>query len=312
MNREFYLNITYACNNDCIICASNSYKNNINSPIIELQMFKEIIDSNNIESNDTVVINGGEPTVHPSFEDIVNLCKKQNIFIYLFTNGKKFANKNYAKRILKKFKGRIAIPFYSHLENHHDKITNSIGSFKASVKGVKNISQIIRKERAKGNKIELELKTLILRSNMNELENIASFVLKNFSFEHFLISGPYISKKAILQGKDELVNLSSCSSQISNCINFFSENSNVQVHCYFIPLCILGNIKYENVCSNSNYKSDRECDFYFDPYNPNGMVWTNDKSFSPNCIKCKYFNDCQGVWNSYYNYFGSNELKPIS
>lgn len=309
MNRKFYFNITYACNNDCIMCASNSYKGKRTSPIIKFQKFKDIIQTRNIDSDDMVVLNGGEPTVHPSFEKLINICKKKDIFIYLFTNGRKFTNKNFSKKIIRGFYGRIAIPFYSYLEEKHDKITYSPGSFNASGKGVRNIREIIKDEGIK--EIELELKTLVLRSNMNELTEIASFFLENFKFEHFLISSIHVSEKAEKIGNDELIKISTCFSQIRKCFDLFLEKSNVKIHSYFIPLCLLRDTKYEKACSHSYYKSDRECDYYFDPYNPEGMEWTSDKRFALRCLNCKYYDDCQGVWDSYSNYFGLDELIPF-
>ena len=69
MGNIYYYNINYYCNNDCKFCFSSSTGNNKYS-VSMATIISEL--STIVRQDDTVVLNGGEPTIHPEFYDILN------------------------------------------------------------------------------------------------------------------------------------------------------------------------------------------------------------------------------------------------
>lgn len=86
MSRVFYFNITYRCNSKCQFCFSYSTNNNGKE-----MSFQEIFDSLKMvspTSNDLIVINGGEPTIHKDFYFILSkIHMLYNSEIVVYTNG---------------------------------------------------------------------------------------------------------------------------------------------------------------------------------------------------------------------------------
>jgi organic radical activating enzyme len=69
--------ITGQCNFHCTYC--NRFKNDIN-----MDMLEAFILNNQFKH---IQITGGEPSIHPDFQKIMNLCQKKTIHLGLSTNG---------------------------------------------------------------------------------------------------------------------------------------------------------------------------------------------------------------------------------
>jgi organic radical activating enzyme len=93
--RHLNIDLTYSCNMACVNC--NRLSNVKNKPIANLtyaQIKNHIKDwIKNRHEFRSIMISGGEPTVHPEFLKIVSLlakfCELKNIWIGLLTNGGK-------------------------------------------------------------------------------------------------------------------------------------------------------------------------------------------------------------------------------
>lgn len=90
---ELTIDLTYHCNFACINCnrlsnVKNKPRNNLSLEDIEL-ILQDLKKNNNPLK--TIIISGGEPTVHPEFLRIISViaeyCKQHNIFLKLNTNG---------------------------------------------------------------------------------------------------------------------------------------------------------------------------------------------------------------------------------
>ena len=68
MNRVIYFNITYKCNLDCVFCFSNS--TSPNGKVMGLSAIFDSLLKLKPEKSDLIVLNGGEPTLHPEFYNI--------------------------------------------------------------------------------------------------------------------------------------------------------------------------------------------------------------------------------------------------
>jgi hypothetical protein len=87
------LDITYHCNMACTNCnrlsnVKNKPRNNLSLKDIKIILLNLIHNKNPVK---TIIISGGEPTVHPEFLDIIKLvgsyCATFGIFCQLLTNG---------------------------------------------------------------------------------------------------------------------------------------------------------------------------------------------------------------------------------
>lgn len=70
MTRRYYFAITNACNRSCDLCSC--YSDPTRSTYLSLENFKEILPK---EGNFEIQLEGGEPMLHPSLEDIIHYAQ---------------------------------------------------------------------------------------------------------------------------------------------------------------------------------------------------------------------------------------------
>lgn len=77
-------NLGKRCNYDCAYCPSSIHDNT--SPHTDINILKAAVDK--LPSNSRISFTGGEPTVHPRFEELVDYCISKDIqWINVTTNG---------------------------------------------------------------------------------------------------------------------------------------------------------------------------------------------------------------------------------
>lgn len=79
-------NLGKRCNYDCAYCPAEIHDNS--SPHTDIEILKSTVDQLNSLGNVRISFTGGEPTVHPKFEELVNYCKHVGIgWVSVTTNG---------------------------------------------------------------------------------------------------------------------------------------------------------------------------------------------------------------------------------
>lgn len=81
----------------------------------------ELIVKYKVSSNDRIIINGGEPTLHPELLEIIRLFHKTGAEIIVYTNGRKLRDADYCCKLVKMV-NRIVVPVHGE-ESVHDNIT---------------------------------------------------------------------------------------------------------------------------------------------------------------------------------------------
>jgi len=275
---------------------------------MKASQISKILDKLNVGARDIVVINGGEPTVHPEIISILEDASSREAFVYLFSNGLKLSDINFAYSVVEAGVRRIAIPIYSHIAKTHDFLTRHKGSFANTIEGINNLFSIKEQNR---HPLEIELKTLACLLNMNHLPQVVSMIIERFPRpDCFLLSSMYVSDAVFSSTHAIVPKLSRCASVLRQSIDI-AVTADLYVCLYYIPLCILGDQKYAELCDKTRYRSDKEPDFYFDSSVPNGIVNMVSYAKGRNCINCSFDSRCDGIWDSYAKEFGFDDLHPI-
>ena len=134
----FYFNITYTCNSNCVFCYSHNtiHSGRIHNEI-ELDDFVNFLKSQNVQSTDRVIINGGEPFMH---SNIIHILKSLLYFkceVLIYTNGRCLENYDFS---FMTSNYRFVIPVHGFRELH-DMITQSPGSYDEMVRGINHLTQ---------------------------------------------------------------------------------------------------------------------------------------------------------------------------
>lgn len=130
--RSAGLELTYRCNARCRHCYLDISKEQ--SSIMELSgdEWMSVIDQLARMGCMTVLVTGGEPTLHPAFLSILEHIVKRRILCDVFTNGIEISDDLLAS--LRKLPlNSISVSLYSGTDEFHDAITGIPGSFEKTL-----------------------------------------------------------------------------------------------------------------------------------------------------------------------------------
>jgi len=126
------------------------------------------------------LLTGGEPLLRTDFPEIYMNLKKMGLLVSVFTNAALITDRHI--QLFKKYPPRdIEVTVYGATKKTFEKITRKPGSFEAFQRGLNLLLE---------NNIKVRLKAMALRSNYQELPQIAEFCRKAtkdyFRFDPFL------------------------------------------------------------------------------------------------------------------------------
>ena len=171
--------ITSQCNNRCLMCCQPP--NNSND--LERNYIKNI---RLIDTAPTTLpsigITGGEPTLLGNkLFSLINHIKDKlpETEIHLLTNGRAFADLNYAKKLKQcgSDKILIGIPIHSDCALDHDYITQSKGSFDETMLGLYNLERC---------GFDIELRIVLNKITCQRLPQMANFIYRNLPFVRYV------------------------------------------------------------------------------------------------------------------------------
>ena len=261
-----------------------------------------------INDADCVVYCGGEPTMHEEILDIIRVAGEKGAYIHMLTNGRKLSDFSFAKQLIDNGLRRISIPLYGSTARCHDQLTQVSGSFTQTIDGLKNLFSL---RDDNGYPIDIEIKTLVCKQNIKELQNIVEFIVNEFpsSPTFFTISSMDISDAVKKRYNYLFIKLEDAAPAIRECIDY-AIAYDLNVTTYFIPACVLG-YEYISICDRNKDPSDKYPDIYYAPDNLAGVHNVREFIKPITCKSCKCYNICDGIWRSYAQEIGTTELKPL-
>lgn len=245
-----------------------------------------------------IEISGGEPTCRKEIFSFMEYIKAKypHVRCVFLTNGRNFSNISLAEKMAEIDPYSVIIPIHADTPELHDAITQSIGSFNETMQGIRNLY-------ACG--VNVGLKTILTRMNYKRMPQIVEMVAKTF-FEcpGITINGMDMQGKALINKDSIGIRLSEAIPWVEKAIDV-ADKYGLQIKTYTIPPCLLGEkyrkhvgIKFRSMVISKTPGMDM------------GRIelayGTTEK-----CRDCKQFASCTGGWNSYFDVYGTEELKPI-
>lgn len=179
---SFDLEVTARCNLNCRHCYINLPPGDREAKKKELSLeeIKEIADEAVSLGAIWCLITGGEPLLRKDFIDIYLYLKRKGLLVSVFTNATLIKEEH--MNLFKKYPPRdIEVSVYGVTQETYEKVTRKPGSFAAFIRGLKLLIE---------GGIKVRLKAMALRSNAEELPEIAQFCRKKtkdyFRFDPFL------------------------------------------------------------------------------------------------------------------------------
>lgn len=165
--------ITMKCNSNCVMCPIPEQQRMMDS-IASLESLLEL--SNCIPSNaDHLTITGGEPfLLGKDMFALLSFLKKRftSTNFLMLTNGRAFANVDFTQQYVKShpIKMVTGIPIHGSNNEKHDSITQTPGSFKQTILGIKHLLHYHEK---------VEVRFVVSRLNENDITAMAQMIVDN-------------------------------------------------------------------------------------------------------------------------------------
>ena len=164
---SFDLELTARCNNNCRHCYINLPANDRDARAKELTLaeINHIADQAVELGAVWCLLTGGEPLLREDFADIYLSLKRKGLFLAVFTNATVIRAEHIA--LFKKYPPRdIEVTVYGSCRESYERVTRKAGSFAAFQVGLDALIEA---------GIKVRLKAMALRSNLEDMEQIAVF-----------------------------------------------------------------------------------------------------------------------------------------
>lgn len=300
--RTAIFKITSSCNQKCKFCSELPFLQSGRSYLEHDEIvanYRYLSKNFNIYS---VVLSGGEPTLHPDYFSILDFFSKQNVFLKIITNLSKFSDDRFLKNHKDYFKKNKDWKMYGSIN------TLPLAETDPNILGLKNI--LI-------NKIPISMIITAYKENLKEISRLITYLSKLFVFfktplrlELRLMYIKEVCSQVLDQAPNDFHQLTE---SFKECLKV-SNSLDIPVILWNFPVCYARGV-YNNLDENvekrkkikivkidkdnqlEDYKTRDFRDFFF----KNGE-----------CEFCEYFDNCSGINRKYINDINFPELKRIT
>ncbi len=182
-------------------------------------------------------ITGGEPTLlNEKLFELIKICRNKfpDISLSLLTNGRKFKELSFAKKIAEINHPNliICISLNADTDTEHDYIMGASGSFNETVEGLYNLALLRQK---------VEIRTVIHSFNYKRLPKLAEFIYHNFPFVvHVALMGMEVTGLSLENIETLWVDPYDYLNELREAVLYLDRRL-INVSVYNLPLCLLTN-----------------------------------------------------------------------
>jgi radical SAM protein with 4Fe4S-binding SPASM domain len=130
--------LTFRCQNDCLHCYAGGPHS---TPELATEQWKTAIDKLSDVGVFILTFTGGEPTLRDDLPELLQYAQNKGIVTGLITNGRKLKDKAYVASLEKAGLDFVQVTLESHKAEFHDKMTQTVGSWKETLEGIQNAVQ---------------------------------------------------------------------------------------------------------------------------------------------------------------------------
>jgi MoaA/NifB/PqqE/SkfB family radical SAM enzyme len=312
IDREFEVQLGNVCNNRCVFCSCGRDTEEGNAGMIALDELLETLDEGKRQGFRKLTLLGGEPTLYktffPTLQRAVDLGFEE---IVIFTNGVKTRNRWFIDQVVERgdFTWRISIQGGN--EAAHDRVTGRKGSFGRIVTGLEYLQEL-------GQKVTCNI--CVNEHSYRSLPDLPAVVAK-YGIRQMCVD--QVRPNGLGPATDEY--LSSILAPYGDMAPYIDEMllrfeqlaPDCEVNVTNFPYCLLP--QWAHVMSHAGTNTTT---FTVDQQESPGEVHNrpfdkyefqcSEKVHVPQCQACAFRPSCRGVPGKYIEYFGSDELVPVS
>ena len=303
-----YIAIGYMCNQACSFCPCSKAEKRY--PIPDLEMLEKVVE-NMIQTSsiDSIVVSGGEPTIHPDFIDFIRYLCEKKLKITILTNSERFSDKKFTDRFLSAVRTELVeliTTIHSQSEEEHEAVNGSKGSFQRTIDGMLQIQS---------GGIHTTVKHCITKANYKDLYQFYKFIDNVFPQETDiqLCSIDYCGLSE--ENKyDYMVIFPELYPYFEEMFDDYIKKLDVgnkrHMYCINMPLCSLDPYDWDFVApkikSYSSYSAPTQKGESNVEDGRDDFIGT----LGEGCRKCKAEPLCAGTYRTAFEYFGDRIICP--
>lgn len=303
-----YIAIGYMCNQKCSFCPCS--KEEKKYPIPSLEELKQTIETMITESGmDSIVVSGGEPTIHPEFCEFIKFLCEKKLNVTVLSNSEKFSQTDFLNKFLIMADPRyveIITTIHSQVAVAHERVNGSAGSFERSIQGLRCLQS---------NGFHVTVKHCITKENYKDLFDFYNFVENTFpqDVDMQICSIDYCGLADDTK-YDYMVVFPDLEPYFEKMFDQYMEDidsgSVRHLYCINMPLCSMDPYYWDFVAPKAKTYGK-----YAAPTSTGESdVMAGEESFlgtfGKACERCKVEMICAGTYRTAFNYFGDKIIKP--
>jgi cyclic pyranopterin phosphate synthase len=323
--RRVEIHIGPLCNNKCVFCVSSQARDD-RDPWARAETVKRELEHFRAQGCGAVGFLGGEPTVYPWIEECVAHAKKIGYErIALCTNGTRFSDADFCRRLVENGMSRVTISAHSHRPEVEDgMITLVPGNLEKKIAGIRNLMKLRAQGLLKDN---VSLNPVLCRPTMKSMEEYLAFYcslgIEDVRFNFIWPEG------AVGEDPAWVPRFSEAMPYILRAILRNEKRPGLHLTFGGVPKCALAGAglsdrlrehiaeKYLDEATNDP-DNDVSVVSGADPglRPPTRFVWQEMKrnmlkTRGEGCRDCRHYERCEGIWKTYVKLYGFDEFVPV-
>lgn len=302
-----YIAISYICNQFCSFCPCSKAERKY--PFTLLDDLKKTVDEMIVSSCiDSIVVSGGEPTLHPEFIPFIRYLNEKGLKVTILSNAERFDDDRLIANFVKSVaidKVNVITTIHSQLRDQHESINGSVGSFTRTVNGLKKLV---------GNGVHVTVKHCLTRLNYKDLTEFYRFIDSEFdqAVDIQLCSIDYCGLTD--ENKyDHMVVFPDLAEYMENMFDAYisdkEKGSSRKLYCINMPLCSCDPYYWDYFAQKSEGYSG-----YSAPTSEGKSSYSENSeknvgTFGISCKECLAESICAGTYYTAFKYFGDSIIK---
>lgn len=304
--KQVEIQLGHMCNNRCVFCVSGQETALGRARPLGVEPILEEISKAHATGHRKLTLLGGEPTLQPGFMEVVRHAVALGFDdIVIFTNGAKTARASYIDEILAtggRFTWRISIQ--GATKESHERTTKKDGSFDRILRTMETLKE-------KGEKITVNM--CVVRSNYESIGEFPALLLPIGAEQlHLDMIRPLdAGARTEEEMRDMLPRYSDMVPALEKMASGFPEGFDANIG--NLPYCIA-----PNLARLIHHDGERTLTIAVDGSKELSKPWDKyltkrrDKLKPESCKACVFESRCSGIFETYRQFYGTDELQPIT
>jgi MoaA/NifB/PqqE/SkfB family radical SAM enzyme len=311
----WFANLNYICNERCVFCAaglSDGPKRTPERPRgLTVDDVERWIGDERPVRGDTVMLAGGEPTLHPRLLEVVRRLSTDGAEVSLFTNGLRLSDPGFAESVVDAGVGELQIGLFGARGSTHDAVTRRAGSFERTLQGLR-VLRSLKVSRT----FQVEVRLLVARQCLTENPAIVRLLdddalrPDSVSLNRLILSREAGATAAAVPWSEARASANECLTLL--------RASEIRPAIEALPLCIWEGENARWVAARlAAARPPRSASSlrYLDPFTAVGKrvhgAPPRDIAATDACDRCELIGRCGGVEQWYVDRFGEAGLRPL-